>query len=176
MPKIAIPDSGRIVCRVQIKPFDSFLLEPVEFKIDTGADFSTISKSALLELGFTESWIEANKKPMKTSTTVASGEEIISYYIKLPIINIYGIEGTDYPFGILMDKEESLPKPTCRGCEFTKHKKLDYRTLLGNDILSCFKVSIDWNSGVVDLDPQNNLDVRNKKYPDRQLNFIETVG
>lgn len=173
MVKIAIPESGRVECRVHIKPYDSHLMRAVRFKIDTGADFSTISKSALHRLGYSSQWIEANKNPAVSSTTVASGEEIASYYVRLPLINIYGVEGTDYPFGILMDKEEILPKPTCKGCEFTTPKKLDYRPLLGNDILSCFRVEIDWNSDVVCLEPQSSLDFRNRKYPDRQLNFVE---
>ena len=173
MPKLAIPESGRIECRVSIKPYDSLLMKDIKFKVDTGADFSTISKSALRDLGFSDDWIEENKEPVATSTTVASGEEVVSYNIRLPLINIYGIEGTDYPFGILMDKEVYLPKPTCKGCGFTEAKKLDYRPLLGNDILSCFKVAIDWDNKVVNLAPQSSLDKRNMKYPDRQLNFLE---
>ena len=174
MPKLKIPETGRVECRVHIKPYTSSLMEPVDFKIDTGADFSTISKSTLHTLGYNNCWIDKNKQPMASSTTVASGEKVISYFIKLPIINVYGIEGIDYPFGILIDKEEVLPKPSCEGCEFTKSKKLDYRSLLGNDILSCFKVEIDWSSKTLDLNPQNNLDFRNDKYPDKQLNFVET--
>jgi len=174
MPKLEIPETGRIVCDVQIKPYNTSLMEPVDFKIDTGADFSTISKSKLFALGYTKDWIEKNKQPMESSTTVASGEEVITYFVKLPVINIYGIEGTDYPFGILMDKEEVLPKTTCEGCEFTESKKLDYRSLLGNDILSCFKVEIDWSSRTLILEPQSSLDFRNNKYPDKQLNFVET--
>ena len=173
MTKIKIPESGRIECEVHIKPYDSHLMRAVRFKIDTGADFSTISKSTLNMLGYSTQWIETNKKPSESSTTVASGEEIMSYYVRLPLVNIYGVEGTDYPFDILMDKEEYLPKPTCKGCEFTKQKKLDYRPLLGNDILSCFIVEIDWKSGIVNLEPQNSLDYRNIRYPDKQLNFIE---
>ena len=61
MVKIAIPDTGRIECIVQIKPYDAYLMEPIRFKIDTGADFSTISKSVLHELGYTEAWIELNR-------------------------------------------------------------------------------------------------------------------
>jgi len=174
MTKINIPESGRIECEVHIKPYDSHLMRAVMFKIDTGADFSTISRSALNILGYSTQWIEANKKPTVSSTTVASGEEIKSYYIRLPLVNIYGVEGTDYPFGILMDKEEYLPKPTCKDCEFTKQKKLDYRPLLGNDILSCFIIEVNWRGGIVNLEPQSNLEYRNKKYPDRQLHFLET--
>jgi hypothetical protein len=47
--------------------------------------------------------------------------------------------------------------------------------LLGNDILSCFKVEIDWANNAVSLEPLTNLDKRNKLYPDKQLNNIEVT-
>ena len=176
MPKVALRESGRIECEVRIKPFDSSLMENVRFKVDTGADFSTISKSALYKLGYSAQWVAENMKLSETSTSVASGEKLDSYYIRLPVINIFGIEGINYPFGILLDIEEKLPKPSCKGCEFTKAKKMDFRSLLGNDILSCFDISVDRKSNIADFEPQSSLDDRNKKYPDKQLNFIEIAS
>jgi len=173
MHKIRIPDSGRIICEVYIKRYDSPLMQAIEFKIDTGADFSTVSKDTLLRLGYTTDWIDKNKKISKQPISVASGEEIESYYINLPKINIYGIEGTDYPFGILMDKSSEYPKPSCKGCKYTEAKKFDYRMLLGNDILSCFKTEIDWDNNSINLERRRSLDARNRLYPDRQLHDIE---
>jgi len=161
------------MCDVYIKQYESPLMQATEFKIDTGADFSTISKDALFKLGYTADWIDDNKKLSKKPISVASGEEIESYYINIPVINIYGIEGRNYPFGILMDKMSVHPKPSCKGCIYTVAKKLDYRLLLGNDILSCFKIEIDWDSNAVNIAPRDNLENRNRLYPDRQLNHIE---
>jgi hypothetical protein len=48
--------------------------------------------------------------------------------------------------------------------------------LLGNDILSCFKVEIDWINNTATLEPLHNLEKRNKLYPDKQLNNIEVTG
>ena len=173
MIELKIPDSGRMLCEINIKRCDSPLMQAFEFKVDTGADFSTISKETLYKLGYNAEWIHKNKKLSEKPTSVASGEEVESYYICLPVVNIYGLEGKNYPFGILMDKEKILPKPTCDNCEHTKARKLDYRLLLGNDILSCFDVSINWKSGKFILEPYSSLDDRNKKYPDRHLNFVE---
>ena len=145
--KLNILDSGRIECEVSIKPYNSPILEVYRFKIDTGADFSTVSKAVLHKLGYTDDWINTNKKLSKGSTSVATGEEIESYYVNLPFISIYGVRGVNYPMSILLDKEEELPKPTCEGCEYTKSRKLDYRCLLGNDILSCFKLLVDREAG-----------------------------
>ena len=174
MPKLRILESGRIVCNVKIRPYDSPILRVVEFKIDTGADFSTISKETLHALGYTPYWIDVNKKLMKGTTSVATGEEVKTYNVCLPFISIYGAKGMDYPFAILLDKEKEIPKPTCDGCKYTEAKKFDYRLLLGNDILSCFNINIDRGTGYVHINRLNNLDERNAKYPDRQLNFIET--
>jgi len=173
MPKLKIPKSGRIACKVNIRPYDSPILQDIDFKIDTGADFSTISKDTLYDLGYTDEWIDANKKLMKGTTSVATGEEVETYNIHMPFINVYGARGKDYPFAILMDKEESLPKPTCEGCKYTEAKKFDYRLLLGNDILSCFNINIDRDNDCVYMSRLSNLNERNAKYPDRQLNFVE---
>ena len=174
MPELEIPKDDRIVCFVKIRPYNSPIMNSYEFKIDTGADFSTISKSALYDLGFTDEWIEKNKKPSKGSTSVATGENVESYDIHLPYINIYGAKGFNYPFGILLDKKEDLPKPTCTGCKHTVAKKLDYRLLLGKDILSCFNITIDREKNILHIDRLSTLDERNAKYPDRQLNFVES--
>jgi len=136
MPKLFIPASGRIVCNVKIRPYNSPILRNFEFKIDTGADISTISKETLYSLGYTEKWITANKKPTKGSTTVAFGEVIESFYVE--------------------------------------PKKLDYRLLLGNDILSCFIITIDRDNGFVNMERRSSLDSRNKNYPNSQLNYVET--
>jgi len=176
MAKVAIPESGRIECRVSIKSYGAYILKDVVFKVDTGADFSTISKNALHELGYNNDWISENKEFGATSASGASGEKLEAYFVRLPVINIFGIEGVDYPFGILLDKEENLPKPSCRGCEYTEAKKVDFRPLLGNDILSCFNISVDRISNTANFEPQISLDARNEKYPDRQLNFVEATN
>ena len=111
---------------------------------------------------------------MKGKTTTATGEEVESYYIHIPFISIYGARGKDYPFAILLNKNEELPKPECKGCKHTEAKKFDYRLLLGNDILSCFNISIDRENNFIYLNRLINLDKRNAKYPDKQLNFIES--
>jgi len=174
MPKLTIPKSGRIACKVNIRPYDSPILQDIYFKIDTGADFSTISKDTLYDLGYTNEWIDANKKLLKGTTSVATGEEVETYIVCLPFISIYGARGKDYPFAIFLDKDEELPKPACEGCKYTVAKKLDYRLLLGNDILSCFNLNIDRDNNCVYMDRLSNLSERNAKYPDSQLNFVET--
>jgi len=174
MSKVNIPKSGRIVCTVYLRPYHSPILQDFDFKIDTGADFSTISKDTLYELGYTDSWINKNKTLMKGITTTATGEEVESYYIRIPFISVYGARGKDYPFAILLDRNEELPKPTCKGCKHIEAMKFDYRLLLGNDILSCFNINIDRDNNFLYLNRLSNLDKRNAKYPDKQLNFIES--
>jgi len=38
MPKLAIPETGRIECVIQVKPNNSYLMRKIKFKVDTGAD------------------------------------------------------------------------------------------------------------------------------------------
>jgi len=78
---------------VKVRPYNSPILRVLEFKIDTGADFSTISKETLYALGYSEDWINTN---------------------------------------------------------------------------------IDRENNCIYMDRLSNLDERNAKYPDRQLNFIES--
>ena len=52
MIELEINEEGRTYCEVYIKAFDSQVMKPVFFKIDTGADFSTISKGVLNALGY----------------------------------------------------------------------------------------------------------------------------
>jgi len=172
MPKLDIPEDDRIVCSVKIKPYNTSIVKSYDFKIDTGADFSSISKETLYDLGYSDEWINTNKKLAEGITTTASGEKVESYYVFLPFINVYGAKGINYPFGILLDKKEDLPKPTCTGCKYTTARKLDYRLLLGKDILSCFNIVIDRDNNCIHMTRVSDLSIRNKKYPDKQMNFI----
>ena len=155
MIKLEIDNSGRTYCEVYIKPHNSLIMKCVFFKIDTGADFSTISKSVLSDFGYSEGWIEANKIASKFGISTASGEVVASFYVPLNI-NIYGIESVGHPFGIILDEEISLPKQSCMGCKHVGIKKRDYRLLLGNDILSCFDMRTQRDSNIMILEPRRN--------------------
>jgi len=62
-------------------------MTPIRFKVDTGADKTTLSKSSLIMLGYDMVWIKENaiifndaEKP-----TTASGDKINAGYVQLPL-------------------------------------------------------------------------------------------
>ena len=122
MVKIAFGDFGRVYMPIDIKPLGKTILAPIEFKVDTGADMSTISKEALARLGYNREWIIQNAIVFKEEEkpTTASGDKINAGYVQLPVINILGYEGKEWPFQIIMDENQ------------------DFRNLLGRDLLSGF--------------------------------------
>ena len=131
MDRFKFAELGRVYLRIAIKPFDSVTLSPVRFKVDTGADSSTISKNRLHQLGFTEEWILGNATEAGEVST-AAGETYMKYVIQLPLINLLGYEGKEWPFAILLDTVDTAGKPV----------KQDFRNLLGRDLLTGFNLYI----------------------------------
>lgn len=94
---------GRAYSEIAFKPHNHVKMIQQLFKIDTGADISTISKKYLYRLGYNERWIIENAKPLSDST-MASGELVTNYIVQLPLLNIYGYEALNWPFAILLDE------------------------------------------------------------------------
>jgi len=122
MPKFDFSEFGRVYVEINIKQQDSIAMPPVRFKVDTGADKTTISKEDLVVLGYDMHWIKQNAVVFKDEEkpTTASGDRINAGYVQLPLINILGYEGKSWPFQIIMDEEQ------------------DFRNLLGRDLLAGF--------------------------------------
>jgi len=122
MINIKFKEHGRVFVPIHIKPLDSTTMLPIEFKVDTGADVSTITKVDLENLGYDIHWINKNAVVFedKEKPTTASGDSINAGYIQLPLINILAYEGRQWPFQIIMDENQ------------------DFRNLLGRDLLAGF--------------------------------------
>jgi len=134
MININIGANGRAICAIAFKPREGLQMRFINFKIDTGADFSTISKKNLYHLGYDAEWIKANATTDETQIiTVASGEQVQNYYIKLPLLNFYGYEALNWPFAILLDEKDADDNIVSR----------DYRPLLGLDLLGGFNFTLD---------------------------------
>jgi len=97
-------------------------MRPIDFKVDTGADYTTISKVALARIGYDMGWIKQNAVAFedKDKPTTADGTKVNAGYIQLPLINILGYEGKQWPFQIIVDEDK------------------DFRNLLGRDLLTGF--------------------------------------
>ena len=113
---------GRAFLSIDIKPSDDNTMRPIYFKVDTGADHTTISKVALTRIGYDMDWIKENAVAFedKDKPTIADGTKVDAGYIQLPLINMLGYEGKQWPFRIIMDEDK------------------DFRNLLGRDLLTGF--------------------------------------
>ena len=127
MVEFAFKEFGRVFMPINIKPLNDTILAPVSFKVDTGADFTAISKSSLVKLGYDADWIKQNTVAFKDEEkpTTASGEIVDAGYVRLPVINILGYEGKEWPFRIIMDEAQ------------------DFKNLLGRDLLAGFNYSFN---------------------------------
>ena len=127
MNKFGFKEYGRVYLPIDIKPHGEFTLIPIDFKVDTGADNTTISKVALLRLGYDMDWINQNATVLKDEDkpTTASGDKVNAGYVQLPLINILGYEGRSWPFQVIMDENQ------------------DFRNLLGRDLLTGFNYALN---------------------------------
>jgi len=132
MKRIKISKLGNIYIPIDIKPFDELTLASVKFKVDTGADITTISKKDLIYLGYDMNWIKQNMISFNSEVlTTATGDVVNNAgYTQLPLINILGYECINWPFRIVMDE------------------KKDFRNLIGLDLLTYFNCNIDYDEDI----------------------------
>ena len=122
--------AGFAIIKMSIKPFYSTIMESVPYKVDSGANCTTISAKRLLDLGYSEDWIRAGK-PLTgyDAPTVASGLPIEDCYeVILPEIRIGDWVGYNWP--VLT----SLSAP--------------FKFLLGTDSMQFFNWHFDYENGM----------------------------
>lgn len=96
-------------------------MEFVQMKVDTGADFTTMSKENLYTLGYDYAWIKTNAfTGDEYNISTAAGDTEVVGILQIPLINLLGYEATHWPFRIIMDERR------------------DFRNLLGRDLLAGF--------------------------------------
>ena len=145
---------GRVYLPVDIKPQDDVVLSPLDFKVDTGADVSTISKKDLRKLGYDLTWVQNNVVIFNDNDkpTTASGDKINAGYVQIPLINILGYEGKQWPFQVIIDENH------------------DFRNLLGRDLLAGFNYSFDNDSDVFTIARSKAFRPRFGFLPDQEIN------
>ena len=156
MTTFELAEYGRVYVPIYMKPFDSIVLSPVSFKVDTGSDTTTISKSALVNLGYGIDWIrrnsvifEDNDKPM-----TAAGNRIDAGYIQMPLLNILGYEGKHWPFQIIIDEDQ------------------DFRNLLGRDFLTGFNYCFNNDEDVFTISRAKTFKPRYPFLPNQEINEV----
>jgi hypothetical protein len=157
MARFDFSEYGRVYLPIDIKPFDDITMSDVDFKVDTGADTTTISKKDLIRLGYSMEWIKQNAVVYDEANkpTTAAGEKVDAGYIQLPLINILGYEGKNWAFQIAMDEMQ------------------DFRNLLGRDLLTGFNYQFDNDNEVFSISRTKVFKPRFDFLPLQEINEIE---
>ena len=150
---------GRALLKVKIKPFNKFILQPYVYKIDTGADWSAISRTTLSAMGYTLEWIRSNSIPAKGFTT-ADGQAMDAAFVRLSVVSLEGIEFRNWPFLVMFDSV----------CECGKISIKDLRNLIGNDILDLFKAERDPIDRVIRMELLHPITLRRKLFENQEVN------
>ena len=132
--KVRINNLGFVNIDIDIKPKNSNTMEPVQYKVDTGANRTTISKEDLLKLGYDAKWIKSGKLlEGDERPTLASGRPVDNCYVViLPEIHIGDWVGYNWPFLTNID--------------------IPFRLLLGTDSMQFFNWYFDYENGVCKFD------------------------
>jgi len=149
---------------VFLKPFGEVILKSVEFKLDTGADVTTISKSTLNDLGYNNDWITANAVTNAEMTMQSAGvEKKSAIYVILPAVNFFGRDLVNWPLHILVadDKDSEDEK--------------DYPNLIGLDILRYFVVTFDFAKWELILIPIDNPKKTNIILENQRIYTVNTA-
>jgi predicted aspartyl protease len=156
MIEVDFSEYARVYIDIKIKPQDDIVLSPVVFKVDTGADTTTISKLSLEKLGYNMDWIRQNTVIFdeKDKPTTASGEKISAGYVQLPLINILGYEGKYWPFQIIIEEKQ------------------DFRNLLGRDLLSGFNYSFNNDSNKFTITRAESFKILYKFLPRQEISEL----
>jgi len=157
--------NGRASCRVAFKPYSDNTMLLEDFKIDTGADFSTIPKKFLYNLGYNDEWIKASATLKEGSVTTATGDMVETHIVQLPLLNFYGYEAINWPFSILLDEQDSNGNIIPR----------NYRALLGLDLLGGFNFVLDNDNDCCTLTKTKIFKRRQPFLPNQEIHEIHNV-
>ena len=159
MTSLSFAEYGRVYLPIAIKPQDKNTMISIRFKVDTGADSSTISKHDLIDLGYDLAWIKTNAVVFEDDKrpTTASGAKIDAGYIQLPVINMLGYEGKYWPFQIILDESQN------------------FGNLIGRDLLTGFNYWFNNDADVFTIDRTKIFKPRYPFLSNQEINEISTI-
>ena len=134
MAEIKINELGFAWVSLYARPKGTTTMMSEKFKVDTGANCTTISKDWLLRLGYGEEWIKSGRKlEGNARPTVASGLPLDDCFeVILPEIHMGGWVGYNWPVLTSI----SLP----------------FKFLLGTDSLQFFNWNFDYEKNICKFD------------------------
>ena len=141
-----------------IKPSDNPRMRDLPYKVDSGANRTTINRKSLQSFGYDDNWVMNSGKPLVGSErpTVATGEPIDNCYITtLPEIQLGGYVGYNWPFLVSLNDN------------------IQFRLLLGIDSMQFFNWHFDYENGVFRFDLVQG---KRKLLFNRQEQSIHTIS
>ena len=124
--KIRLRDDGFAFVDIEIKPMNTQTMARLRYKIDTGANCTTISCTELENLGYDKNWIKTGKLLVNDERPIAATGLPVDdcYIITIPQIQIGEWVGYNWPF------MTSLSVP--------------FKCLLGTDSMKFFNWNFDY--------------------------------
>ena len=118
---------GRVEFKAEVQTGDGLSLREIEFKLDSGSDFTTISNKDLKILGYTQEFLQACPYHHSAASTASDDMKVRLQYIS----------GVSIKFG---DRE-------LKGCRIFFILGAKLRSLFGSDILKYFNYEINYDKG-----------------------------
>jgi hypothetical protein len=145
MEMIELDRKGLAYVPIFIKPKDRFIFRRILFKLDTGAGMTTISKTSLNSLGYSDEWVKEHTRvgPIKEVSS-AGGKYEPAYCVIISDSTLFGKTLKNWPFYIRPEEDR------------------DYRNLLGVDIVSYFDFTFSYRTGCVSIEAIDHSVI---KYP-----------
>jgi hypothetical protein len=128
MAEIQLNEHGFAVLRVWVQHRDSSVMSYLPYKVDTGANRTTINQKQLHLLGYNDDWIRGGYKLTGLERPeVATGKRIDNCYrVVLPEIRVGVWRGINWPFLVSLDDQ------------------VQFRLLFGTDSMQFFKWELDY--------------------------------
>ena len=126
--------TGRKIVSVRFQEYSNIELIPIDFRLDSGADITTIGKGDLNKLGYSADWIERNKKEAPDiKIKLADGTERNGVYVEIPMM--YFMEKYFNNFKVFIVPEDGF----------------DYSNLLGLDVSTEFTYLTENEEGILEF-------------------------
>jgi len=125
---VPLDNRGFAMVQMFVVKNNSTKMVSASYKVDSGANLTTISRKTLKDMGYDESWVKKGQQ-LKSGEcpTVATGDDVPECYkVILPHISIGGYVG--YNWEVIV----------------TLSPKIDFRNLLGTNSMNFFNWTFDY--------------------------------
>ena len=157
MMLIDYSELNRVYLFINFKPLNSQTMMPYPFKVDTGADTTTMSKEHLYELGYDYEWVIKNIV-IRDYAELANKTIVEVGIIQFPLINILGYECKNWAIMIVIEDGK------------------DFRNLLGRDLLAGFNYTFDNDKKKFLIEKTKSFSYIGNRFKEQSINELKNIG